>query len=158
MCPSGATGVPLTVVLSTAMKSGSCVTAHSAFPQHPHCLPKPHQVSQSSPRQSRLENTWSPQQRQCGPGCAPGKPWTGHLGQPWGCAGALLCPPGPVGSVPLKQSPGRGGTAQSVGTLLTASCPLQLSLSSASLPKSACNSPNQGNSLRKEEKSVLACL
>lgn len=30
---------------STAIKPGSCVIAHPAFPQHPHFFPKPQQVS-----------------------------------------------------------------------------------------------------------------
>lgn len=157
MCPSGVTRVSLTVVLSTAIKSGSCVIAHSAFPQHPHCLPKPHQVSQSSPSQSRLENTCSPQQRQCGPGCAPGKPWPGHLGQPWGCAGALLCPPGPVGSVPLKQSPGRSGTAPECGDLADSQLPLAALPQLCIPPKVSLQFPKSGQFL-KERGEVCACL
>lgn len=150
MCPAGDTGVPSPWLLSTApIKPGSCVTAHPAFPQHPHFFPKPHQVSEhhkALPAKAGWEILVSVPEAVWSRGCSPGQ-------VTWGTPGAVqvpCCVPQLLWVWCHCSSPqGEVAQPQSVGTLLTASCPLQLSLSFAVLPKTVCNSPNGGHSLRK---------
>lgn len=75
-----------------------------------------------------------------------------------GRAGALLRSPGPAGAVPPRKSLGRSGTAPVRGRCWQPAVPLQLSLNFANLPKAVCHSQNGNDSLRKDEKSVLAYL